>query len=111
MRRTDIYPRTANRQAIDPFAAFRRDKILRAWPIARFVTLVTSEKRVPDLYTDHAMQETEAPMNMTVHSRVAIQARIAEWQHQFRNSNDGSAQSFFRSPVPDAERVRWLRAA
>jgi hypothetical protein len=36
----------------------------------------------------------EAPMT-TVNSRVAIQARIAEWQRQYRNSDYGPADFIF----------------
>ena len=46
-----------------------------------------------------------------ISSRVAIQARIAEWQRQYRNSDYGSTTSYLRNPAPEAERVRWLRAA
>jgi hypothetical protein len=50
-------------------------------------------------------------MITTIPSRVAIQARIAEWQRQHRIRDFGSVPSFFREPVPQTERVWRLRAA
>jgi hypothetical protein len=50
-------------------------------------------------------------MNITINSRVVIQARIAEWQRQYRNSDYGLSVSIFGSPQSGPDRVRWLRAA
>jgi hypothetical protein len=50
-------------------------------------------------------------MITTIPSGVAIQARIAEWQRQYRSSDFGPVPPFFRDPTPQIERVRWLRAA
>jgi len=50
-------------------------------------------------------------MNTTINSRVAIQARIAEWQRQYRNSDYGPSVSIFGSSQSPADRTRWLRAA
>ena len=49
-------------------------------------------------------------MTTTINSRVAIQARIAEWQRQYRNSNYGTADFLFGSQS-QVDRVRWFRAA
>ena len=51
-------------------------------------------------------------MTTTITSRVAIQARIAEWQRQYRNSDYGQTDFLF-GVVPKApiDRVRWLRQA
>jgi len=57
------------------------------------------------------MQGMEAPMTTTINSRVAIQARIAEWQRIFRNSDYGTSDFLFGSPQSRADRVRWFRAA
>lgn len=51
----------------------------------------------------------EAPMNTAIRSRVAIRARIAEWQRQYRNDDYGSADFLFGSPKSRADRVRWFR--
>jgi hypothetical protein len=54
----------------------------------------------------------EAPMtSSTINSRVAIQARIAEWHRHHRNSDYGPIELVFGSPQSPADRVRWLRAA
>jgi hypothetical protein len=53
----------------------------------------------------------EAAMITRISSRVAIQARIAESQREYRDSDYRSTTHFLRSPGPEAERVRWLRAA
>jgi len=49
-------------------------------------------------------------MTTAIKSRVAIQAGIAEWQRQYRNSDYGPADFLFGSPKSRADRVRWLRA-
>jgi hypothetical protein len=49
-------------------------------------------------------------MTTVSNSRAAIQARIAERQRQYRNSDYGSAEFLFGSPISRADRVRWLRA-
>jgi hypothetical protein len=53
----------------------------------------------------------EAPMTTTINSRVAIQARIAEWQRHYRNTDYGPSNFIFGSPQSRADRVRWFRAA
>jgi hypothetical protein len=58
-----------------------------------------------------AIHVTEAPMIITINSRVAIQARIAEWQRQYRNSDYGRAHFLFGITKSRADRVRWFRAA
>jgi hypothetical protein len=63
------------------------------------------------VYTKCTMQGMEAPMTNTIHSRVAIQARIAEWQRHYRGSDYGPSVSIFGSPQSPADRVRWFRAA
>jgi hypothetical protein len=50
-------------------------------------------------------------MVTSINSRVAIQARIAEWQRQIRNGDYGPSVSIFGSPASRADRVRWFRAA
>jgi hypothetical protein len=49
-------------------------------------------------------------MITNVNSRAVIQARIAEWQRQYRNSDYGPVD-FLGWPKSRADRVRWLRAA
>jgi len=46
-----------------------------------------------------------------ISSRVAIQARIAEWQRQFRNSDYGPSVSIFGSLQSPADRLRRFRVA
>jgi len=53
----------------------------------------------------------EAPMTTPITSRVAIQARIAEWQRHYRNGDYGPSVSIFGSPQSPVDRVRWLKAA
>lgn len=50
-------------------------------------------------------------MSSNITSRVAIRARIAEWQHQHHNSDYGPANCFFWNANAQAERVRWFRQA
>ncbi|MEJ2378032.1 MAG: hypothetical protein P8Y71_22505 [Pseudolabrys sp.] len=50
-------------------------------------------------------------MITTIRSRVAIQARIAEWQRPYRNSDYGLADFLFGGSQARADRVRWFRAA
>jgi hypothetical protein len=50
-------------------------------------------------------------MTSTINSRVAIQARIAEWQRHYRNTDSGPSDSIFGRPQSQADRVRWFRAA
>jgi hypothetical protein len=56
------------------------------------------------------MELMEAPMTTTINSRVAIQARIAEWQRHYRNT-DGPSDFILGSPQSRGDRVRWFRAA
>jgi hypothetical protein len=49
-------------------------------------------------------------MTTTINSRVAIQARIAEWQRRYRNSDYGPSDLIFGTPHSPANRVRWFRA-
>jgi hypothetical protein len=49
--------------------------------------------------------------NTTIESRVAIQARIAEWQRQYRNSDYGPADFLFGDTKSRADHARWFRAA
>jgi hypothetical protein len=51
----------------------------------------------------------EAPMSATITSRVAIQARITEWQRQYRSSDYGPTDFLFGNPGATPERVRWFR--
>jgi hypothetical protein len=53
----------------------------------------------------------EAAMTTVINSRAAIQARIAEWQRQYRNSDYGPADFLFGSPISRADRARWFRPA
>jgi hypothetical protein len=48
-------------------------------------------------------------MSATITSRVAIQARIAEWQRQYRSNDYGSTDFIFASARIATERVRWFR--
>ena len=48
-------------------------------------------------------------MTTTINRRAAIQARIAEWQRQYRDSDYGLADFLFGSPISRADRVRWFR--
>jgi hypothetical protein len=48
---------------------------------------------------------------ITVNSRAAIQARIAEWQRQYRNTDYGPASFLFGAPKSRADLVKWFRAA
>jgi len=50
-------------------------------------------------------------MTTAINSRVAIQARIAERQRQYRNSDYGPADFLFGSPISRADGPRWFRAA
>ena len=52
------------------------------------------------------MQEMEAPMNATINSRVAIQARIAEWR---RYRNDFAPAILVSEP--NDKPLRWFKAA
>jgi len=45
-----------------------------------------------------------------VNSRAAIQARIAEWQRQYRDSNYGPVD-FLGTAKSPADRARWFRPA
>jgi hypothetical protein len=74
--------------------------------IAPFVTQVTA-KGVPAFYIKFALQRMEAPMTNTITSRVAIQARIAEWQRQYRNSDHGAADFLFGG----SNSLKWFRHA
>jgi hypothetical protein len=47
----------------------------------------------------------------TALSRVAIQARIAEWQRQYRNSDHGPADFLFGGSTSLANRQRGFRHA
>jgi hypothetical protein len=53
----------------------------------------------------------EAPMTNTITSRVAIQARIAEWQRQYRNSDHGSADFLFGGSNSRTGHLKWFRHA
>jgi hypothetical protein len=48
-------------------------------------------------------------MTSTVTSRVAIQARIAEWQRQYRNSDYRPTDFLLGSGRTRAARERWFR--
>jgi hypothetical protein len=78
--------------------------------IATFVTRVTAEAWSA-AYTQSAMQGMEAPMTTNLNSRVAIQARIAEWQRQHHTSDDGSNHFVVWNAKAHEERVRWLQRA
>jgi len=56
------------------------------------------------------MELMEAPMTTPITSRVAIQARIAEWQRHW-NSDYGPSVCIFGSPQSPADRLRWFRVA
>jgi hypothetical protein len=53
----------------------------------------------------------EAPMTNIVTSRVAIQARIAEWQRQYRNGDYGPADFLFGGSSSRTDHLKWFRAA
>ena len=48
-------------------------------------------------------------MNTTINGRAAIQARIAEWQRQYRDY--GPSDILFSLPKAQAGQIRWLRQA
>ena len=50
-------------------------------------------------------------MNMTIDSRVAIQARIAEWQRQYRNSDHGPTDFLFGDSSSRTDQKKWFRHA
>jgi hypothetical protein len=50
-------------------------------------------------------------MTTVVNSRVAIQARIAEWQHQYRNSDYSPADFLFGSRISRTVHLTWFRQA
>ena len=50
-------------------------------------------------------------MTTNLNSRVAIQARIAEWQRQHHTSDDGSKHFVVWNAKAHEERVRWFRPA
>ena len=50
-------------------------------------------------------------MTATINSRVAIQARIAEWQRQYRNSDCGPADLIFGSPKSRPPHPTWFSHA
>jgi hypothetical protein len=52
----------------------------------------------------------EAAMTTVINSRAVIQARIAEWQRQYRNNDYGPADFLFGSPVARADRAKWPQA-
>jgi hypothetical protein len=60
---------------------------------------------------DSEIQSMEAAMTTAITSRVAIQARIVEWQRTFRNSDHGSSDFIPGSPRSRADWMRWFRAA
>jgi hypothetical protein len=62
------------------------------------------------LYRIH-IDEMEAPMTTPVTSRVAIQARIAEWQRQYRNSDYGPADFLFGGAKSRADHLRSFQDA
>ena len=74
------------------------------------VIAITASSRVA-AYIENEIQFMEAPMITTINSRAAIQARIAEWQRQYRNSDYGAADLLFGAARSGPERVRWFRAA
>jgi hypothetical protein len=53
----------------------------------------------------------EAPMTNTITSRVSIQARIAEWQRHYRNSDHGPADFLFGGSNSRADHLKWFRHA
>ena len=53
----------------------------------------------------------EVAMTTVINSRAAIQARIAEWQRQYRYSDYGPADFLFGSPISRPDRQRWFLAA
>jgi hypothetical protein len=48
-------------------------------------------------------------MNTTINSRAAIQARIAEWQRQYRDYAPNDV--LFGLPKAQAGQIRWFRQA
>ncbi len=50
-------------------------------------------------------------MTNTLTSRVAIQAPIAEWQRQYRNSDYGPGDLLFGTPSSRAHHLTWFRQA
>jgi hypothetical protein len=48
-------------------------------------------------------------MTTVIMSRVAIQARIAQWQRQYRNSDYGPVDVLFGRARSAAEHVIWYR--
>jgi hypothetical protein len=54
------------------------------------------------------MQGMEAPMITTIKGWAAIQARIAEWQRQNRDSDYGPV-NFLGTAKSRADRMRWFR--
>ena len=50
-------------------------------------------------------------MTTVINSRAVIQARIAEWQRQYRNNDYGPADFLFGSPISRPYRAKWPRAA
>jgi hypothetical protein len=76
---------------------------------AHFVTQITA-KGCRAFYTTHT-ERMEAPMNSPVHSQVAIQARIAEWQRHYRNSDHGSVDFLFGGSNSRADHLKWFRHA
>jgi hypothetical protein len=50
-------------------------------------------------------------MTTTVTSRAAIQARIAEWQRQYRNSDQRPADFIFGGSTSRADHLKWFRHA
>ncbi len=50
-------------------------------------------------------------MITTIHSRVAIQARITEWHRQHRTSDYRPTEFLFGGSQSRTDRVGWLRAA
>ncbi len=49
----------------------------------------------------------EAPMTTPINSRAAIQARIAEWQRHYRNSDTGPVGVLYFTTKSPVDRVRW----
>jgi hypothetical protein len=60
-------------------------------------------------YMIRRMQRMEAPMTDSINSRAAIQARIAEWQRHYRNSEYQPADFLFG--IAKARWVSWFRMA
>ncbi len=50
-------------------------------------------------------------MTNTITSRVAIQARIAEWQRHYRDSGYGPADILSGTPKSRAHHLTWFRHA